>query len=238
MARKDYAKKRNSGAAASRAPRRKSAPAKPAKKPFPLIRVIFSLLFLVGFGYALWQLTSVKPDDSQTNSSQAEQTAKQQPSATRKSEPVNKPAAKPAQVKKPAPATASTAKQTKQSDPSDSGPPVVDQSERFEFYKMLPNSQVDTTNVEPYKSTPKDAQSKHTYILQAGSFQSGSDAERMRARLILEGLPNVQTRKVTNSNGTIWHQVRTGPFDNRSMLNKAQDRLVRMNIQPLVKRID
>ncbi len=58
------------------------------------------------------------------------------------------------------------------------------------------------------------------------------------ARLILEGLPNVQTRKVTNSNGTIWHQVRTGPFDNRSMLNKAQDRLVRMNIQPLVKRID
>ena len=222
MARKDYAKKRGKTAAASRSQRQtKSAP---KKKSFPLIRILFSLLILAGFGYALWQLTSVKPD--QNNSATAPKT---QPQSAR--QPSVKPATKPAQTTSGKPAT--------QAKPSSDGiPPVEDQSKRFEFYQMLPNSEVDTANVEPYKSTPKDQQPKHTYVLQVGSFQSAADAEQLRARLILEGLPNVHSRKVTNSNGSIWYQVLTGPFDSRSLLNKAQDRLVRMNIQPLLRRVD
>ncbi|MBQ0785832.1 MAG: SPOR domain-containing protein [Amphritea sp.] len=223
MARKDYAKKRNSGSAASRAPRRKSAP---VKKPFPLIRVIISLVFLVGFGYALWQLTSVKPDSNATQTPTAAQTSTAKKSAAKPAvKPATKPAAKPA---------AKTSNKTAQK----SGPPVEDQSERFDFYQILPESEVDTANVEPYKSTPKDAKSEHTYVLQVGSFQNSKDAEQLRAKLILEGLPNVHSRRVTNSNGSIWYQVRTGPFDNRSQLNKAQDRLVRLNIQPLLRQID
>ncbi|BBB24891.1 SPOR domain-containing protein [Amphritea japonica] len=218
MARKDYAKKRNSGSAASRAPRRKSAP---VKKPFPLVRIIISLLFLIGFGYALWQLTSVKPDNTATQSPAV------QPSTAKK--PAAKPATKPA-------AKASDKTASKATDQS--GPRVEEQSERFDFYQILPQSEVDTANVEPYKSTPKDAKSEHTYVLQVGSFQNSKDAEQLRARLILEGLPNVHSRRVTNSNGSIWYQVRTGPFDNRSQLNKAQDRLVRLNIQPLLRQID
>lgn len=230
MARKDYAKKRNSGSAASRAPRRKSVP---VKKPFPLIRVIISLLFLIGFGYALWQLTSVKPDSNATKTPATQTNATKQATAKPAAKPTAKPAPKPAA--KPA---AKTSDKTASQAEKKPGPPVEEQSERFDFYQILPESEVDTANVEPYKSTPKDAKSEHTYVLQAGSFQSKKDAEQLRARLILEGLPSVKTRRVTNSNGSIWYQVLTGPFDNRSMLSKAEDRLVRMRIQPLVRQID
>lgn len=225
MATRDYAKKKRSSAAASRAPRKKKSAPAPKKRSLPLLKVVLSLLFLVGFGYGLWQLTSVRPDNSDTVSETA-------PTPTPKpAKPAPKPQAKPA-------AQPQTAKAQPARKAPAASPPVEEQSERFEFYKMLPESEVDTTNVEPYKSTPKDEKPKHTYILQVGSFQNGADAERLRAQLILQGLPNVQTRKVTNSNGTIWHQVRSGPFENRSQLNKAQDKLVRMNIQPLVKRVN
>lgn len=231
MAPRDYAKKNRRKSSASPASRKKSAP---PKRSFPLIRVVLSLLFLVGFGYALVQLTSVSPDPQANDKQAAGSNAKQAP-ASRSQQVTTKPAVKPAP--KPAQKTAS---QTKATTPSadTTVTPVEDKSERFEFYRMLKESEVDTANVEPYKSTPKDAKSQHTYVLQTGSFQSASDAERMRARLILEGLPGVHTRKVTNSNGSLWYQVRVGPFDNRSRLNKAQDRLARMNIQPLLRQID
>lgn len=226
MARKDYAKKRNSGTAASRATRSNSrAKSAPVKKPFPLVRSVISLVILIGFGFALWQLTSVRPDNSDT-------TASATPKATKESAAkASRPAAKTTQTSEP-----TTAKTTKPA--AKPAIPVEEQSERFDFYQILPESEVDTANVEPYKSTPKDAKSAHTYVIQAGSFKNQTDAEQLRARLILEGLPNVKTHRVTNSNGSIWYQVLSGPFVNRSMLNKAEDRLVRLRIQPLVRQID
>ncbi len=215
MARRDYARKPSGKAAASRAPRKAAAPKKPR---FPLVRAALCLLFVAGFGYALLRLTSVSPDPTASpNTTQA-----QPAPATKTNPPQPKTAPKPAAQAKAAQAT----------------PPVEDNSERFEFYRMLPESEVETANVDAYTSTPKDAKSQHSYILQAGSFQRASDAEQLRARLILEGLTDAHTRQVTNSNGSIWYQVRVGPFNNRSRLNKAQDRLVRMNIQPLQKRVD
>jgi len=229
MARKDYAKKRNSGTAASRATRSNSrAKSAPAKKPFPLIRSVISLTVLIGFGFLLWQLTSVRPDNSDTSQPAATKTAKTTKESTAKA---SKPTAKSTPEAKP------TAPKTTQPT-AEPAIPVEEQSERFDFYQILPESEVDTANVEPYKSTPKDAKSAHTYIIQAGSFKNHTDAEQLRARLILEGLPNVKTHRVTNSNGSIWYQVLSGPFDNRSMLSKAEDRLVRMRIQPLVRQID
>ncbi|MBR9865943.1 MAG: hypothetical protein GYB20_02475 [Oceanospirillales bacterium] len=227
MARKDYAKKRNSGTAASRATRSNSrAKSAPVKKPFPLVRSVISLVILIGFGFALWQLTSVRPDNSGTTTPSAT------PKTTKESAvKASRPAAKTTQTSEP-----TTAKTTKPA--AKPAIPVEEQSERFDFYQILPESEVDTANVEPYKSTPKDAKSAHTYVIQAGSFKNQTDAEQLRARLILEGLPNVKTHRVTNSNGSIWYQVLSGPFVNRSMLNKAEDRLVRLRIQPLVRQID
>ena len=98
---------------------------------------------------------------------------------------------------------------------------------------MLKESEVETVKVDAYKSTPKNAKSEHKYLLQAGSFKVKADAERMRAQLILQGLPDVHTDTSKNKDGTLWYRVRLGPFDNRSKLSKAYDKLVQLNIQPL-----
>lgn len=115
--------------------------------------------------------------------------------------------------------------------PATPEPATTDKS-RFEFYDMLKDSEV-TPPADVYKSTPKDAKSDVSYLLQAGSFRDRNDAEKMRAQLILMGLPNVHTDASTSRDGSVWYRVRTGPFDNRSSMAKAWDKLVRQNIQPL-----
>lgn len=110
-------------------------------------------------------------------------------------------------------------------------------SSRFEFYEMLPRSEVVAPKVEAYQSTPKDAKMEHRYLLQAGSFRDPADAERMRARLILEGFPGVRTDRSDGSNG-VWYRVRIGPFDNKTDMNRAHNKLGKLNIIPMPIRID
>jgi cell division protein FtsN len=109
----------------------------------------------------------------------------------------------------------------------------VEEKSGFSFYKLLPESEVVPEEVEAYKSTPKSAADYSNYLLQAGSFKSAADADSLRAQLLLAGMPNVTTSKVTSANGSVWYRVRIGPFASRSKLNKAYDQLVRMNLQPL-----
>ncbi|MEH6628606.1 MAG: SPOR domain-containing protein [Motiliproteus sp.] len=107
----------------------------------------------------------------------------------------------------------------------------------FDFYKMLPESEVVPTRVEAYKSTPKAAKNHRRFLLQAGSFRNETDADGLRARLILLGMPNATTTKVTSGSGSEWYRVRVGPFASRSKLSKAQDQMVRMRLQPLEVKI-
>lgn len=116
-------------------------------------------------------------------------------------------------------------------------PAIVTRENRFDFYDILPRSEVQAPEVDVYRSTPRDAEPDHRFLLQAGSFRDADDAERMRAQLILNGFPNVHTSQVSGENGT-WYRVRTGPFDDRSSLNRAQDQLVRLRISPMVIRLD
>lgn len=102
---------------------------------------------------------------------------------------------------------------------------------------MLPKSTVETPEVSAYKSTPKTAKLQSRILLQAGSFRNAADAERMRARLILAGLPNVVTSRTEGSNG-VWYRVRTGPFDTRAAVNQATNKLYKLNIHPLEVRAD
>lgn len=208
--RKDYAKNKRGSASASRSrPAPKKAPAK-AKKRFPTGLLAITLLLLGGLGYGLFQLTQVDPDQ-ETHTPIAKTSPKPKPTE-----------------KKPAP-----------KQPASTQAPVTDKSsvsndkQRFEFYEMLKESEVETSTVNAYKSTPKDAKTQHKYLLQAGSFKAKADAERMRAQLILQGLPNVHTDISKSKDGSTWYRVRLGPFDNRSRLSKAYDKLVQQNIQPL-----
>lgn len=183
---------------------RSTAKKAPAKKGFPTGLLAITLLFIGGLGYGLYNLTKVDPGKATT------------PLANSKPKQ-EKPVEKPVVSKAPVTEKASSSSEGK----------------RFEFYEMLEKSEVKAPEVEAYKSTPKDAKTQHKYLLQAGSFKVKADAERMRAQLILLGLPNVHTNTSTSKDGTVWHRVRVGPFDNRSRLSKAYDKLVQQNIQPL-----
>lgn len=212
-ARKDYASKKRNGKTATRntakkpAAPRKKAPVK-AKKPFPIKLLLVTVLMTSALGYLLYSLVQVKPANNAV--------------AT-----VAKPAPKPKTEPK------QTVKAQEKTKPAPTKPQTTAKDEkRFEFYEMLPKSEVTTSDPTVYKSTPKTAVAQQQYLLQAGSFRSAQDADRMRAQLILLGLPNVRSEKTTSGNG-VWYRVRTGPFKNRTELSVATNKLAKQNIFPL-----
>ncbi|WP_422446441.1 MULTISPECIES: SPOR domain-containing protein [unclassified Endozoicomonas] len=116
----------------------------------------------------------------------------------------------------------------------------------FDFYTLLPESEVTVSIAEPElkpepvsarkpesKPDQKPAASAKKYLLQAGSFRSDKDAERLRVQLLLEGLsPKVE--KVSVGTGETWHRVQLGPFADRASLHNAQEVLASKNIDSLL----
>ena len=104
----------------------------------------------------------------------------------------------------------------------------------FRFYEMLPESEVMTPDTEAYEPEPDLSAQNREYILQAGSFRTRRDAERQRAQVGFQGL-RARIQEVSIDENKTWYRVMVGPYDSRSDMNKAIDRLVSINIQPLVR---
>ncbi|RRJ83144.1 SPOR domain-containing protein [Aestuariirhabdus litorea] len=108
----------------------------------------------------------------------------------------------------------------------------------FDFYTLLPESEVmvpETSPTPPPASRPATATNPAKpgiYLLQAGSFRSLGDADRLRAQLTLEGL-DVKTQKVTIRGNETWYRVQVGPFQDTERLNQARKTLIALNINPL-----
>lgn len=109
-----------------------------------------------------------------------------------------------------------------------------DEDPEFRFYEMLPESEVMTPDTEAYEPKPDLSARNREYILQAGSFRTREDAERQRAQVGFQGL-RAQIQEVSVDGNNTWYRVMVGPYDSRSDMNKAVDRLVSINIQPLVR---
>jgi len=71
------------------------------------------------------------------------------------------------------------------------------------------------------------------YMLQAASVREVSDAQRLVQRLREAGLAATYT---TSEQGG-WNRVNVGPFENVSMMNKAEDILVRLGMMPIIRKI-
>ena len=110
---------------------------------------------------------------------------------------------------------------------------VIEPKDSFDFYTLLPDSEVTPVQVDAYISTPKDPQKKTNIILQAGSFRKLAEANRLRAELILINMNDVVVEKTVSSTGSVWYRVRIGPFSNRSTLNKAEDLLAQQSIESI-----
>lgn len=104
----------------------------------------------------------------------------------------------------------------------------------FRFYDMLPDSEVVPPQVDEY--TPGPGQATSDYLVQTGSFRTRADAERQRAQIAFQGLRAYVSRIDMEGGGT-WFRVNVGPFNSRSQMNSAVDKLVSINIEPLVRRI-
>lgn len=73
-----------------------------------------------------------------------------------------------------------------------------------------------------------------TYFLQAGAYRSANDAEAVKARILLMGMP-VQVQKA-QVNGGIINRVRVGPFKGIDELNQSRARLGEEKIESSVIR--
>ena len=133
---------------------------------------------------------------------------------------------------KPAPAIVDNNGET------DSTPPEETVS-RFDFYKMLPQAEVDVGDIEPdviRDDEPVAVIEPGRYVLQAGSFSTHEDADRRRAELALHGIES-RIQRVTINNAT-YHRVRIGPTSDLDELNMLRSRLRAANIDVMRIRFD
>jgi len=210
MSNKDFANKPKprSGATRTRAVNKNPTPTPKQGAPLGLLfSVVIALGVLVGLIYFLLQQQPPLPNKATTV---PDQTAPSDPQAVQ-----------PRQPGEPLPLDEVTLEQ---------------QDERFGFYKLLQESEVKTPDQSAYTSTPKTASLDATYRLQTGSFRNLSDAESMKARLTLAGLPNITVSKTQGSNG-VWYRVSTGNFTTYNELKKANAKLEKLNIHPVQRKV-
>jgi len=100
----------------------------------------------------------------------------------------------------------------------------------FDFYTILKEQEVEVS-AEVIANTPVNEPVE--YLLQVGSFKKPTDADRLRAQLILLSL-DVHTEKVVNKQQQQWHRVIVGPYQSRSKLSKAQSILASNEIKTLL----
>lgn len=140
-----------------------------------------------------------------------------QPARTEKAltaKPPSAPASKPPKAEMPAPSRPAPPKPVPQSPP----PTKPD----FTFFDILPGEQAGKA------SRPKP--SREVWWLQVAALKEAKDADRLKARLALLGLP-VQTQKVTSSEVTL-HRVRVGPFKTEDEALGALDTLAENDYEP------
>lgn len=105
---------------------------------------------------------------------------------------------------------------------------------KFDFYTILPELEVAIPEQELLNSTDSSTtKTKQQYILQAGSFKKFEEADRLKARLALEGI-EAGIQKVKINETDTWHRVRIGPLDNVSALNQTRRRLRSLGISSIV----
>lgn len=111
---------------------------------------------------------------------------------------------------------------------------------RFEFYTILSELEVfvPEPEIEPKKPVNKPGHpdskplnSAKKYLLQAGSFKSHDDAERLKANLALLGV-QASIQSVT-INADSWHRVRIGPFNSNLQLRETLGTLKQNNIHAM-----
>jgi cell division protein FtsN len=113
-----------------------------------------------------------------------------------------------------------------------------DAAKSYAFYDMLPKFEVvvpeKEKDVRPdIRAVPETR--RGTYVLQAGSYKNFADADRVRARLALQGVES-KVQKVSVDNES-WHRIRIGPISKLDELNHLRTILRKADVDVLVIRV-
>lgn len=111
---------------------------------------------------------------------------------------------------------------------------------RFDFYTILPQLEVVVPEEEitgSKKQGVRQVEKPGTYLLQAGSFRSYDQADKLKAQLALLGLRTSIQSAAINAKET-WHRVRVGPFDDLDELHAVRVQLAAHDIQAILIRVD
>ncbi len=113
-------------------------------------------------------------------------------------------------------------------------PPANTTRPKFDFYTILPELEVAIPEQELLDSNKSAPPQQHNeYMLQAGSFRKYSEAERLKARLALQGIEaSIQKVKINDTDS--WHRVRIGPLKDIKQLNQTRRRLRNLGIASIV----
>jgi cell division protein FtsN len=116
--------------------------------------------------------------------------------------------------------------------------PSDDAAKSYDFYDALPKFEMvvpeKDKDVRPdIKSVPETR--KGTYVLQVGSYKNFADADRVRAKLALQGVES-KVQKVSIDNDT-WHRIRIGPISKLDELNRLRAILHKADVDALVIRV-
>lgn len=109
----------------------------------------------------------------------------------------------------------------------------------YDFYSVLPEMEVVIPQEElrerVREQDPVAADPDARYLLQAGSFQSHEDADRLKAQLALQGFV-AQIQSVT-VNGDTWHRVRLGPFDRARDADEVRRKLDDIGVRAIALKV-
>jgi hypothetical protein len=107
---------------------------------------------------------------------------------------------------------------------------------KFDFYKILP--EIETVLPEPPKGNGKKSAKAEppeagvSYVLQAASYDNANDADRLKARLALNGF-EAYIEKVAIQGKGDYYRVRLGPYARIDELDAANARLEQLGIKPM-----
>ena len=110
----------------------------------------------------------------------------------------------------------------------------------FDFYTVLPEYEtvVDEKQfIHDVKKPARPQEKEPTYILQAASYSSFKDADKLKAKLALNGLSS-RIEKISVEGKGQFYRVRLGPYSSTATKKDVVKRLGALGIKPLHLKIE
>lgn len=117
---------------------------------------------------------------------------------------------------------------------------AIDPKPVFDFYTVLPEYEtvVDEKQfIHDVKKPARPQEKDSTYILQAASYSSFKDADKLKAKLALNGLSS-RIEKISVEGKGQFYRVRLGPYSSTATKKDVVKRLGALGIKPLHLKVE